>query len=118
MPADMTSSIVFVIRGDPRTSHRPVEALRIALGLAAGEHDVTVVLEQAADRLLAKDADDVVDVEILEKYLPSFKQLGIPFIMTAPQSRDVPLQEGFSLRYKDYPGIQQLIKTATHTLVF
>lgn len=118
MPAEKTSSIVFVIRGDPRTSHRPVEALRIALGLAAGEHDVTVVLEQEAARLLAKDADDVVDVEILEKYLPSFKQLGIPFVMTAPQSHDTPLQEGFSLRHENNPGVQQLLKTATHALVF
>jgi len=114
----MTSSIVFVIRGDPRTSHRPVEALRIALGLAAGEHEVTVVLEEESPRLLAKDADDVVDVEILEKYLPSFKQLGIPFVMTAPQNHDVPLQEGFSLRHENNLGVQQLLKTATHTLVF
>jgi hypothetical protein len=114
----MASSIVFVIRGDPRTSHRPVEALRIALGLAAGEHDITVVLEEETPRLLAKDADDVVDVEILEKYLPSFKQLGIPFVMTAPQSHTVPLQDGFSLRHENNLAVQQLLKTATHTLVF
>ena len=118
MPADMSSSIVFVIRGDPRTSHRPVEALRIALGLAAGEHDITVVLEEEAPRLLAKDADDVVDVEILEKYLPSFKQLGIPFVVTTPQRHDVPLQDGFSLRHENHLGVQQLLKTAAHTLVF
>ena len=114
----MTSSIVLVIRGDPRTSHRPVEALRIALGLASGEHHVTVVLEEETPLLLAKDADDVVDVEILEKYLPSFKQLGIPFVMTAPQSHDIALQEGFSLRHENHLGVQQLLRTATHTLVF
>ena len=68
--------------------------------------------------MLAKDADDVVDVEILEKYLPSFKQLGIPFVMTAPQSHDIALQEGFSLRHENYLSVQQLLRTATHTLVF
>ncbi len=118
MSGDMTSSVVCVIRGDPRTSHRPVEALRIALGLAAGEHDVTVVLENEASRLLAKDADDVVDVEILEKYMPSFKQLGIPFVMTAPQSHDIPLQDGFSLRHENNAGVRRLLQSATHTLVF
>jgi len=114
----MASSIVVVIRGDPRTSHRPVEALRIALGLASGEHDVTVVLADESPRLLATDADDVVDVDILEKYLPSFKQLGIPFVMTAPQSHHLALQAGFSLRHEDSLEVQRLVRTATHTLVF
>ena len=118
MSGDMTSSVVCVIRGDPRASHRPVEALRIALGLAAGEHDVTVVLQDEAFRLLGRDTDDVVDVDILEKYLPSFKQLAIPFIVTTPRDQVVPLEDGFALHYENYSIVQQRVRTATHTLVF
>ena len=78
----MASTISVVVRDDPRKSHRPVEALRIALGLAAGDHDVTVILLGHAPLLLTDDIDEIVDVDILEKYLPSFQQLAIPFVVT------------------------------------
>ena len=57
-----TTSIVLIIREDPRTSARPVEALRIALGLAAGENPITVILMGQAVQLLAEDTDDIVDI--------------------------------------------------------
>ncbi|HEX2055385.1 MAG TPA: hypothetical protein VHF07_02755 [Nitrospiraceae bacterium] len=113
----MASRINVIVRDDPRTSHRPVEALRIALGLAAGDHDVTVVLLGHAPLLLSDELDDVVDADILEKYLPSFKQLAIPFVMTANGST-VPLQPGFSVTMQQPDKIQHLIATAEHTLVF
>ena len=40
----MSKHIAVVISEDPRITARPVEALRIALGLCAGDHKTTVVL--------------------------------------------------------------------------
>ena len=113
----MTSTISVIVREDPRTSHRPVEALRIALGLAAGDHDVTVVLVGQAPLLLTEDTDDIVDVDILEKYLPSFKQLAIPFVVISNGST-MTFQPGFSVQTQSPEAVQHLIATAQHTLVF
>ena len=77
----MSKRVMVVITEDPTTTHRPVEALRIALGLSAGDHETTIVLLGRAPLLLTDDTEDVVDVDILEKYRPSLAQLGIPFII-------------------------------------
>ena len=39
----MSLKIVVLICEDPITSHRPVEALRIALGLSTGPNPITIV---------------------------------------------------------------------------
>ena len=57
----MASRVVVVIRDDPFKSGRPVEALRIALGLGAGDNEVTVVLLGESVKLLADTEDDVID---------------------------------------------------------
>ena len=41
----------------------------------------TVVLLGEAARLLGDETDDILDIEILEKYLPAIKQLEIQFII-------------------------------------
>ena len=114
----MASTIVVVIRGDPRNSHRPVEALRIALGLAAAEHAVTVVLLDAAPILLREHTENLVDLDILETYLPSFKQLAIPFVVTMISDRPYDTQPGLVVQKHSPESVQQLIATADHTLVF
>lgn len=114
----MASTITVVVREDPRKSHRPVEALRIALGLAAGEHDVTVVLLNEAPLLLTDDTEDIVDVEILEKYLPSFKQLAIPFVVATNGGHPDDVQPGLVVQKHAPEAVQRLIATADHTLVF
>ena len=40
----MSKRIAVVISEDPSVTARPVEALRIALGLCAGDHETTVIL--------------------------------------------------------------------------
>ena len=42
---------------------------------------MTVVLLNQAPLLLSEDTDDVIDVDILEKHLPVFKELSIPFLL-------------------------------------
>ena len=65
----MSKRIAVVISEDPCRTARPVEALRIALGLCAGDHETTVILLGPASRLLMEDTEDIVDVDILEKYI-------------------------------------------------
>ena len=68
-----------IISEDPRTSHRANEAMRIALGIVAGENDVDIVLTGPAVHLLAGDTDDLVDGDDVAKYRAALKRLGIPF---------------------------------------
>jgi hypothetical protein len=113
-----TVSITLVIRDDPRQSHRPVEALRIALGLAAGENPITVVLIGQAVHLLAEETDDIVDVEILEKYLPSFQHLAIPFVLIPPAGSSPDLQDGFAVTIGSTDSAQRAMAEADRVLVF
>ena len=75
----MADTALVLIRSNPRESHRPVEALRIALGLISGEIPVTIVLMNEAPRLLSEDTEDLVDGDILQKYLPTLKALDQSF---------------------------------------
>lgn len=113
----MAKNIAVVIQEDPRKSHRPVEALRIALGLASGSHMTTVVLLDEAVRLLGDETDDILDVEILEKYLPSIEQLEIPFILqNTPEQR--PVRDEFSIRRENDETISSLVRSMDCALVF
>jgi hypothetical protein len=68
-----------LISEDPRVSHRANEAMRIALGVVAGENEVHIVLTGPATHLLDEDTDDLVDGDDIAKYRASLKKLGIPF---------------------------------------
>jgi hypothetical protein len=113
----MAKTVVVVIQEDPRKTHRPVEALRIALGLVAGSHSTTVVLLGESVRLLHEDIDDIVDVDILEKYLPSIHHLEIPFILQSHTHR-APIRGEFPIRYCSDQDIHRLIKSADRSLIF
>lgn len=113
----MAKNVAIVIQEDPRKTHRPVEALRIALGLSSGSHRTTVVLLGEAARLLGDETDDIIDVEILEKYLPSIEQLEIPFILqdTSPQ---IPVRNTFSIKRENDLAISSIIQSMDCALVF
>ena len=69
---------LFVIASDPRTSHRPAEAVRIAAGVAAWKKvDVSLYLYGEAARILEDTAGDFVDEEHIERYLPMFERKNI-----------------------------------------
>jgi len=76
--AESRSTLV-VISEDPRVSHRANEAMRIALGVVAGENDVRIVLTGPAVHLLDDDTDDLVDGDDIARYRASLKKLGVPF---------------------------------------
>ena len=113
----MAKNVAVVIQEDPRKTHRPVEALRIALGLSAGSHMTTVVLLGEAARLLGDDTDDILDIEILEKYLPTIKQLEIPFILPNVINQVV-IQDDFLVKRENNETIRSFVQSMDCTLVF
>ena len=113
----MSKTIALVIQEDPRVTHRPVEALRIALGLVAGSHHTTVVLLGEARRLLSEDIDEIVDVDILEKYLPTVQHLQIPFLLQSQTDRSS-ISSDFSVTFETDDRIRSFIQSVDRTLIF
>jgi len=113
----MSKRIAVVISEDPFVTARPVEALRIALGLSAGDHEMTVVLLGRAPLLLMQDTEKIVDVDILEKYLPSFKHLSIPFIVEPGTVMDM-WSDDFSVTTRTVDEIRELVRSADRSLIF
>ena len=75
---------VFVlISCDPRSTGRAFEAMRIAVGIVAGENTVTVVLTGPAVHLLDDDTDDLVDGDDIDKFRTNLKRLDVPFHVEA-----------------------------------
>ena len=75
--------VLVLISEDPRASHRANEAMRIALGIVAGETPVDIVLAGPAVHLLDEDTDDLVDGDDIAKFRASLKTLGVPFHVEA-----------------------------------
>jgi sulfur relay (sulfurtransferase) DsrF/TusC family protein len=113
----MSKRIAVVISEDPRITARPVEALRIALGLCAGDHNTTVVLLGRASSLLMKDSDEIIDGDVLEKYLPSFKHLGVPFIVEVGTATDL-WSDDFFVTTQPVDEIRRFIQSTDRSLVF
>ncbi|MBI3628643.1 MAG: DsrE family protein [Candidatus Rokubacteria bacterium] len=71
--------VVVIISEDPRASHRANEAMRIGLGIVAGDNALTLVLTGAAAHLLDADTDDLVDGDDVAKFRATLKTLDVPF---------------------------------------
>jgi predicted peroxiredoxin len=109
-----------IISEDPRISHRANEAMRIALGVVAGENEVDIVLAGPAVHLLDEDTDDLVDGDDIVKYRASLKKLGILFHV---EESAVPTDAGWNAEaHMVMPiaaeGIAALIARASRFIVF
>jgi len=113
----MSKHIAVVISEDPFVTARPVEALRIALGLCAGDHETSVVLLGRAPLLLMQDTEEIVDADILEKYLPSFKDLSVPFVVELGTVMDA-WSDDFSVTTRTSDEIRHLVRSAERNLIF
>ena len=71
--------VLVAVSVDPETSHRANEAVRIALGILAGENAVTVALLGAGAKVLDAEVEDYVDGEDLLRHLGTLKKLGQAF---------------------------------------
>jgi hypothetical protein len=75
--------VLVVITADPRSSHRAFEAMRIGVGVVAGENEVTFVLRGPAVHLLDADTDDLVDGDDIAKFRENLRRLEVPFHVEA-----------------------------------
>jgi hypothetical protein len=75
--------VLVVIAADPRHSGRAFEAMRIGVGVVAGENDVVFVLRGPATHLLDGDTDELVDGDDIAKFRENLRALGIPFHVEA-----------------------------------
>lgn len=75
--------VLVVIAADPRHSGRAFEAMRIGVGVVAGENEVVFVLRGPAAHLLDGDTDDLVDGDDIAKFRDTLRTLGIPFHVEA-----------------------------------
>lgn len=114
----MHPPLVVVIRENPTKSHRAVEALRIALGLSAGESPVTVVLLDQAPYLLTRDIEDIVDGETLEKHLPALKESEIQFIVLRGIKASFKLDQSIKVQEVLEQEASALIRGSDRVLVF
>ncbi|MBI3611281.1 MAG: DsrE family protein [Nitrospirae bacterium] len=115
----MADTVLVLIKSNPLKSHRPAEAVRIALGLISGEHLVMVVLLNQAVLLLAGDTEDLVDGDILQKYIPVLKEMGHPFYVEENSLGTYsPDDAGYTIQSVSYDKITELIQQADRFLIF
>jgi hypothetical protein len=70
-------NLLVVVSSDPRSSHRPAEAIRMAAGVAAWKKvDVRIYLAGPAVLALSSDVDDFVNEESFTEYLPMIAEMG------------------------------------------
>src|SRR6266852_6441251 len=81
-PTPMTDTstqktLLVVVASDPRASHRPAEAIRLAAGVAAWRKvAVTLFFTGPAIAAVSADCDDFVDEQSYTRYLPMFLESG------------------------------------------
>jgi hypothetical protein len=72
-------SVLFIVGGDPRTSPRPAEAIRIAAGVGTWRKvDISLYFRDAAVLALSEFADEFVDEDNYVRYLPIAGEFGRP----------------------------------------
>ena len=114
----MPLQVVILICEDPTKSHRPVEGLRIALGLSTGPNPLTIIIMGEARLLLTTEISDVIDSEILEKHVPVLQELGIQIVLPTNSQKEFSLDPDFSVSEIPTTEITSLITHADRVLVF
>jgi hypothetical protein len=109
-----------MISADPRTSGRAFEAMRIGVGIVAGENAVTFVLTGPAAHLLDADTDDLVDGDDIAKFRENLKRLGVPFHVDAGSVPDDPdwNADGHPVVRVTRQEITDLVRAGRRFLVF
>ena len=114
----MPLKILILICEDPTRSHRPVEGLRIALGLSTGPNPLTVVIMGKARLLVTDEMSDIMDSDILEKHLPVLQELKINILLPAGSRNEFSLDPDLSITETSPVEIASLISQADRVLVF
>src|ERR1044072_276859 len=75
----MKPSALFIVTGDPRTSPKPAEAIRIAAGVGTWKKaDISVYLRGPAVLALSEFTDELVDEDNFSRYFPIVGEFGRP----------------------------------------
>ena len=83
----MKRSVLIVVNGDPRSSARPAEAVRIAAGLSTNERlAVTLCLCGAAALAAGEYSVELMDGDHFIRYLPVLAEAGQPVLVQADSS--------------------------------
>jgi hypothetical protein len=84
----MNPRVLVIITGDPRTSARPAEAIRIAAGVGTWKKvDISVYLRGPAVLALSEYADEFIDEDNYVRYFPIVGEFGRPIYV----QKDAPL---------------------------
>jgi predicted peroxiredoxin len=110
--------VLVLISEDPRVSHRAHEAMRIALGVAASDNDVSIVLSGEAAHLLDEDTDDLVDGDDVQKVRASLKKMGVAFHVETRPADPSWNADGHPVFAVEPAGIAALAARATRFIVF
>jgi len=112
--------VLVLITSDPRLSHRAFEAMRIGVGVVAGENDVTFVLVDGAVHLLDDDTEDLVDGDEIARFRASLRALNVPFHVE-DAAIPPPLgwnTEGHVVVPVNHQRIAELVRRARRFLIF
>ena len=75
----MNPKVLFIVTGDPRTSPKPAEAIRIAAGVGTWKKaDISVYLRDEAVLALSEYADEFIDEDNYTRYFPIVGEFGRP----------------------------------------
>lgn len=75
----MKPHLLFIISTDPRTSHRPAEAIRMAAGVSAWEKvNIRIYLRGPAVHVLSDVTDELMDENVFSSYLSALTSLEHP----------------------------------------
>jgi hypothetical protein len=112
--------VVVLIAADPRTSHRAFEALRIGVGILAGDNDVRFVLTGPAVHLLDADTDSLVEGDDVASFRATLRRLGVPVHVDAaavPAGADWNA-DGPAVVAVGGDALVDLLRAGRHLLVF
>ena len=69
-----------LIRSDPMVSHRPAEALRVAIGLSGGDAEkINILFMDDATAIVSEDPFDFEEGEAIEGHLEAMNEYGMRF---------------------------------------
>jgi len=116
----MSPTLLFIITTDPRASHRPAEAIRIAVGVGVWKKvDVTVYLRGAAVLAVGEDTGQLVDEENYRRYLPALADFGHPiYVQRGAPLLVEPGERRFKIEELDEAQLAALAAKSTYVLRF
>ena len=116
-PPLAATEVLFVISTDPRASHRPAEAIRIAAGVGAGRRvRVSIYLHGPAVLALSEFSHELIESENYDRYWPILAEMEWPIYV---QSSSPFLAEigQTPLRFKELSDQELAILAAKHNYV-